>query len=458
MFGGLLTLLYGAILGPAFAQRDALVKMMGTLALLLILLGIMSWRAPVDAATVRILTLETTDWTFQLFGVQVNGTQVLAIVVAIVITAGISAFLTFTGLGTAMRALANDREITATLGVPVRKVEAAAWFGSGIICGGAGLLLADLLQTLDYTTLTFLVSFALAAALIGGLRSLWGTLIGGLVIGDRAGRAQPVLHDRAVPARGAVRDRDHRAPLARSAPCRRHLEVGPMIAAPGPGNARSAAPSIAVFLFVALFLGPLAGGDWMSTFGSMAIYSVVAAGLGVLYGRVGMISLCQIGLLALGTWIGARIAFATSLPFPIVLLLAGVLTAAIGVFIGLFALRLSGLHLALITLMAAGAITEILNQIEVPERWRRIQGQCSRSGGLEEHADRSPALDRHGRHRVLPLCRDRVRAHVRVRARCTSRPSPAERGRQSARASPPLSPPASTSRSTSSGPSVSRRS
>ena len=44
-----------------------------------------------------------------------------------------------------MRALANDREITATLGVPVRRVEAAAWFGSGLVCGAAGLLLPDLL-------------------------------------------------------------------------------------------------------------------------------------------------------------------------------------------------------------------------------------------------------------------------------------------------------------------------
>ena len=49
-----------------------------------------------------------------------------------------------------MRALANDREITATLGVPVRRVEAAAWFGSGLVCGAAGLLLPDLLTSLDY--------------------------------------------------------------------------------------------------------------------------------------------------------------------------------------------------------------------------------------------------------------------------------------------------------------------
>ena len=81
-----------------------------------------------------------------------------------------------------MRALANDREITAMLGVPVRRVEAAAWFGSGVICGIAGLLLSSLVG-LDIATLTFFVIPALAAALIGQLSSLWLTLIGGFVIG-----------------------------------------------------------------------------------------------------------------------------------------------------------------------------------------------------------------------------------------------------------------------------------
>ena len=94
-----------------------------------------------------------------------------------------SVFLRVTKLGTAMRALANDREITATLGVPVRRVEAAAWFGSGIFCGMAGLLLPDLLTSLDQSALTFLVISSLAAALIGRLRSLWMTLFGGLAVG-----------------------------------------------------------------------------------------------------------------------------------------------------------------------------------------------------------------------------------------------------------------------------------
>ncbi len=80
----------------------------------------------------------------------------IALVLGLVITVATAAFLRFTKLGTAMRAMANDREITATLGVPVRRVEAAAWFGCGVLSGLAGILLADLVA-LDATTLTFLV-------------------------------------------------------------------------------------------------------------------------------------------------------------------------------------------------------------------------------------------------------------------------------------------------------------
>jgi branched-chain amino acid transport system permease protein len=82
-----------------------------------------------------------------------------------------------------LRSLANDREITAMLGVPVRRVEAAAWFGSGLACGAAGLILPDLLTSLDYSALTFLVISSLAAALIGRLQSLWVTMSGGLAVG-----------------------------------------------------------------------------------------------------------------------------------------------------------------------------------------------------------------------------------------------------------------------------------
>jgi branched-chain amino acid transport system permease protein len=194
LFGGAVNLLYGVVIGPAFAARDPLVKMMGTLGLALILLGVMAWRAPAGGAFVRVLILPTTNHRFELFGAIVNWTQVISIVFALVLTAGTTAFLRFTKLGTAMRALANDREISATLGVPVRRVEAMAWLGSGLVCGAAGLLLADLFTSLDYAALTFLVISSLAAALIGRLRSLWVTMAGGIAVGFFQAVFSPYQH------------------------------------------------------------------------------------------------------------------------------------------------------------------------------------------------------------------------------------------------------------------------
>ena len=117
----------------------------------------------------------------------------------VAITVGTAAFLRFSKLGTAMRAMANDREITATLGVPVRRVEAAAWLGCGVIAGVAGLLLADLVA-LDATTLTFLVISSLAAALIARLRSITITFVAALAIG--------LIHDLLTPIQALSNYRD----------------------------------------------------------------------------------------------------------------------------------------------------------------------------------------------------------------------------------------------------------
>jgi branched-chain amino acid transport system permease protein len=183
-FGGILTLVYGLVFGPAFAPREPLVKTMATLGLALVLLGLMGWRAPPTNTAPRFLHLPTSSWKYEVAGATINWTEIMALLFALALTVGTGAYLRYTKLGTAMRALANDREISATLGIPVRRVEAAAWFGSGLVCGAAGLLLADLLGTLDYTTLTFnFVIAALSAAVIGQLRSLWATLAGGIFIG-----------------------------------------------------------------------------------------------------------------------------------------------------------------------------------------------------------------------------------------------------------------------------------
>jgi branched-chain amino acid transport system permease protein len=121
-----------------------------------------------------------------------------------------------------------------------------------------------------------------------------------------------------------------------------------------------------LLLFVLLALPSLLSTYYVDASTQTAIYAIVALGLGVLVGRVGMVSLGQAAVLAIGAWVAARILFATGLPFPFVLLASGLITMVLGTLVGLPALRLSGLYLALITLMLAGAITVVLATTNFP--------------------------------------------------------------------------------------------
>jgi branched-chain amino acid transport system permease protein len=181
-FGAAVTFVYGMVFGPPLAGRDPLVKAAATLGAATLLLGLMDLLWTTGGGAARSLTFPTDGMTFSVGQIQINWTQVIALALGVLITVTTGAFLRYTKLGTAMRAVANDREITSMLGVPMRRVEAAAWLGCGVLSGVAGVLLADLVA-LDPTTLTFLVISSLAAALIAQLRSIALTLVAAIVVG-----------------------------------------------------------------------------------------------------------------------------------------------------------------------------------------------------------------------------------------------------------------------------------
>ena len=198
-FGAVVTLGYGMVFGPALAKRDPLVKATATLGLTLVLFGLMDLLWTTSGGQARSITLPTDGSGFGIGQIQVDWTQVISLAVGIAIAVATGLFLRLTKLGTAMRAMANDREITATLGVPVRRVEAAAWLGCGVLAGVAGILLADLVA-LDATTLTFLVISSLAAALIARLRSITLTFLAAIVVG--------LVHDLLTPVQSLTNYRD----------------------------------------------------------------------------------------------------------------------------------------------------------------------------------------------------------------------------------------------------------
>jgi branched-chain amino acid transport system permease protein len=129
-----------------------------------------------------------------------------------------------------------------------------------------------------------------------------------------------------------------------------------------------------LLLFVVIGLPQLLSIYYIDAMTQVAVYAVVALGLGVLVGRVGLVSLGQAAILAIGAWVAARLLFATSLPFEFVILISGIITMVLGTLVSLPAMRMRGLFLALITLMLAGAITVVLASLNFPNGGNGFSG------------------------------------------------------------------------------------
>jgi branched-chain amino acid transport system permease protein len=133
--------------------------------------------------------------------------------------------------------------------------------------------------------------------------------------------------------------------------------------------------AVVVVLVFALFGIPgLLDAFWVANFTQMAVFSIVAASAGLLYGRVGLVSLGQVASYGIGCWVTIRLSFATTWPFPILLIIGGVVAAVIGVLIGLPALRVSGLYLALVTLMLAAGVEIVLGATKFPNGGTGFKG------------------------------------------------------------------------------------
>jgi branched-chain amino acid transport system permease protein len=143
-------------------------------------------------------------------------------------------------------------------------------------------------------------------------------------------------------------------------------------------------PAAVVLLMVVALLVIPARLDafWVANFTQMALASVLAASTGMLYGRVGMVSLGQVAPYGIGTWVTMRLSFATDLPFPLLLLIGGAVAALLGMLIGLPALRVSGLYLALVTLMMAATVELVLGQIKFPNGGPGFTGVVDNLGDI----------------------------------------------------------------------------
>jgi branched-chain amino acid transport system permease protein len=176
----LLSFLYGRYISSRLIDRSRSIRAIATLGFALLILGIVTtiWGPGLP----RRLSLPSDLQNVFIFSVKINYTRLAGIAFALLSVIGMALLLNRTRIGLAMRALASNRSISGLIGINVAAVDSVAWLISGAFAGIAGLLLADLL-VMSPIPLTFLVIPAIAAAVFGGLTSMTGAFIGGVIGG-----------------------------------------------------------------------------------------------------------------------------------------------------------------------------------------------------------------------------------------------------------------------------------
>jgi branched-chain amino acid transport system permease protein len=104
------------------------------------------------------------------------------VAVTLAMLGALYAFFRFTSLGLAMRAVADNPESSRLLGIHVERMLALGWGLSAAVGAVAGILIAPVVF-LDPSMMSGVMLYAFAGALLGGIDSPGGAVVGGFVVG-----------------------------------------------------------------------------------------------------------------------------------------------------------------------------------------------------------------------------------------------------------------------------------
>jgi branched-chain amino acid transport system permease protein len=158
------------------AQTQGLVAMFG-LMVLIENLGTIAW-----TTDTRVITAAYTNSSFSIGGVVIAHVRLIAGLLALALVGLLWAFFRYTLTGRAIRAMGQDRDAAATLGINTRQLS-AVMFGLGIACAGAaGVALAMVFPFSPNTQVQWL-AWAFLVVILGGLGKVENTLAAGVAVG-----------------------------------------------------------------------------------------------------------------------------------------------------------------------------------------------------------------------------------------------------------------------------------
>jgi ABC-type branched-subunit amino acid transport system permease subunit len=295
---------------------------------------------------------------FTLDGFVFGPGQVITLVVAPLVAIGLALFIRFSPWGLAMRATAENADSARLSGVWVRRTSTITWIIAALLSAATAILNAPG-QTSSLTDVLSpdLLLLALTAALVGAMVNLPVAFLAGIAMGiiaevldfNFASTATVELILFAIllvilvvrvgtltkGARTEERSSWELGAITRQRIADRHRRL---VRQGGIG----ATLVVAAVLPLVLDIGHV------YLMSQVCIFAVIALSLTVLTGWGGQVSLGQFGLVGVGAIVASRLG--THLPLPVLLLVGGAIGAVVAVAVGLPALRVRGLYLAVSTL------------------------------------------------------------------------------------------------------------
>ena len=114
-------------------------------------------------------------------GVMINKEDFIAAALAAVLVGGLTIFFQKTAIGRALRAVADDHQAAQSVGIPLNKTWVIVWCVAGLVALVAGIIWGSKMGV-QFSLVTVALR-ALPVVILGGLTSVPGAIVGGLIIG-----------------------------------------------------------------------------------------------------------------------------------------------------------------------------------------------------------------------------------------------------------------------------------
>jgi len=287
-------------------------------------------------------------------GLNVTYDQLADVIVAAVVAGGLWLLLKRTRIGTMMRGVVDDRDLTQLNGLNPRMVTSLSWAIGTALAALAAILLAPGVS-MDITTLSLLVVSAYGAAIVGGLTSLPWAFVGAMILG--IGSSFMVGY---LPPTNLFQNVTDAAPfillfivLSLRRPRYGEQERIASFREPRPPRLWKMIAMIVAGVVLVILAVPHMSSVYQLVVGNGIIYAGILLSLILVTGMAGQVSLAQFSFLGFGDVLLSHLTTGAHLPYWAALIVATVSTGLLGAIVALPALRLRGLYLALSTLAFA---------------------------------------------------------------------------------------------------------